>query len=141
MGYVVLTTKHHSGYAMWPTRCSDFSISNSPYGKDIVGGFVDAVRAEGSLVRGSTSRFSDWHHPDYPPFTEAGQALCGWVLSLPRPTPEAWARYLGSMRAELTELLTDYGRIDLLWFDGGWERPDWGAAELEEMIRVSSPTS
>jgi alpha-L-fucosidase len=50
MGYVVLTAKHHSGYAMWHTRCSDFSVEHSPYGRDIVAGFVDAVRAEGLRV-------------------------------------------------------------------------------------------
>jgi alpha-L-fucosidase len=137
MGYVVLTTKHHSGYAMWPTRCSDFSIANSPYGKDIVGGFVEAVRAEGLRV-GLYFSLSDWHHPEYPPFTETHKPY-RLGHSPPRPEPQVWARYLASMRAELTELLSDYGRIDLLWFDGGWERPDWGAGELERMIRRLQP--
>jgi alpha-L-fucosidase len=137
MGYVVLTTKHHSGYAMWHTRCSEFSIEHSRYGKDIVAGFVEAVRAEGLRV-GLYFSLSDWHHPDYPAFTEADKPY-RIGSSPPRPSPEAWDRYLGFMTAQLTELLTFYGPIDLLWFDGGWERPDWGAAGLEATIRRLQP--
>jgi alpha-L-fucosidase len=137
MGYVVLTAKHHSGYAMWHTRCSDFSIEHSPYGKDIVAGFVDAVRAEGLAV-GLYFSLSDWHHPDYPAFTEADKPYVAGK-SPPRPSPEAWARYLEFMTAQITELLTGYGRIDLLWFDGGWERPDWGADRLVATIRRLQP--
>lgn len=137
MGYVVLTTKHHSGYAMWHTGCSEFSVEHSPYGRDIVAGFVEAVRAEGLRV-GLYFSLSDWHHPDYPAFTEADKP---YVVgkSPPRPSPEAWGRYLEYMTAQITELLTGYGRIDLLWFDGGWERPDWGADRLEATIRRLQP--
>src|SRR5438445_7467952 len=67
MTYAVLTTKHHSGYAMFDTSLSDFSVMRSPYGRDIVGGFVDAVRNEGLRV-GLYFSLSDWHHPDYPAF-------------------------------------------------------------------------
>jgi alpha-L-fucosidase len=137
MGYVVLTAKHHSGYAMWHTGCSEFSIEHSPYGRDIVAGFVEAVRAEGLAV-GLYFSLSDWHHPDYPAFTEADKPYVAGS-SPPPPTPEAWERYLEFMTAQITELLTGYGRIDLLWFDGGWERRDWGAGRLEATVRRLQP--
>ena len=140
MRYGVLTTKHHSGYAMWPSRVSDWSVAGSPFGQkgnDIVGQFVDAFRAEGLAV-GLYYSLSDWHHPDYPPFAEEHKP---YILgsSPPRPDDQTWDRYLEYMFAQITELLTDYGRIDLLWFDGGWERPDWKAPELDKLIRSLQP--
>ncbi len=138
MGYVVLTAKHHSGYAMWHTRCSDFSVEHSPYGNDIVGDFVDAVRSEGLRV-GLYFSVSDWHHPDYPAFREEDKP---YVLgaSPPHPGAETWQRYLDFMIAQLSELLSEYGRIDLLWFDGGWERRDWQAGHVDATIRRLQPS-
>jgi len=69
MRYVVLTAKHHSGYAMFHTALSDFSIEHSPYARDIVREYVDAVRGEGLKV-GLYFSLSDWHHPEYPAFQE-----------------------------------------------------------------------
>jgi len=137
MGYAVLTAKHHSGYALWPTKLSDWSIGRSPYEGDLVGEFVEAMRSEGLRV-GLYFSLSDWHHPDYPAFTEAHKPYM-FGSSPPRPDDETWARYLEYMQGQITELLTDYGRIDLMWFDGGWERPNWGAAELEAHIRGLAP--
>ncbi|HZT64712.1 MAG TPA: alpha-L-fucosidase [Acidimicrobiales bacterium] len=138
MGYAVLTAKHHSGYAMWPTKLSDWSVARSPYGKDIVAGFVEAMRAEGLRV-GLYFSLSDWHHPDYPAFTEEHKPY-RFGASPPMPDPATWERYLEFMFGQVTELLTGYGDIDLLWFDGGWERPDWRAAELEAEIRRLQPS-
>jgi alpha-L-fucosidase len=138
MGYAVLTTKHHSGYCLWPTETSDWSIARSPYPGDIVGEFTDAMRAEGLRV-GLYFSLSDWHHPDYPAFTEADKP---YVLgaSPPMPPAEHWRRFLDVMFAQVRELLTNYGRIDVLWFDGGWERPtEWRATELEALIRQLQP--
>src|SRR5207302_7547293 len=69
MRYAVLTTKHHDGYALWPTKQTDWSISRGGYDGDIVAEFVDAARAEGLKV-GLYFSLPDWHHPDYPAFTE-----------------------------------------------------------------------
>ncbi len=138
MGYVVLTAKHHSGYALWHTRCSSFSVEHSPYGKDIVAGFVDAVRTEGLGV-GLYFSLSDWHHPDYPAFREEDKPY-RLGSSPPYPGDDAWARYLDFMVAQLSELLTDYGRIDLLWFDGGWERRNWDAQRIESTVRALQPS-
>jgi len=68
--YLVFTTKHHSGYAMFKTRTSRFSVEHSPCGRDLVGEVAEAVRAAG-LRLGFYFSLSDWSHPDYPAFTEA----------------------------------------------------------------------
>jgi alpha-L-fucosidase len=137
--YAVLTSKHHAGYAMWHTRQGDFSIEDSPYGGDIVGEFCDAVRSEGLRV-GLYFSLADWHHPDYPAFREEDKPYRSGQ-SPPLPSDDRWARFLESMFGQVRELLTGYGRIDLLWFDGGWERPAgmWRGAELVDMVRALQP--
>ena len=136
--YVVFTTRHHSGYSMFHTKVSDFSIQHSPYGVDITRQFIEAVRAEGLRV-GLYYSLSDWHHPDYPAFQEGSKPYL--YERYPRPSPEKWARYLDYMRIQLTELLTNYGPIDLVWFDGHWERTaeEWRAAELRRLVASLQP--
>jgi alpha-L-fucosidase len=136
MRYAVLTTKHHDGFALWPS--SRFSIADTPYDGDLVREYADAARAEGLRV-GFYFSLPDWRHPDYPAFTDADRPYMRWVSR--RGDAAAWDRYLAHVMAQLRELLTSYGRVDLLWFDGGWERrPDeWRAAELEAMIRGIQP--
>lgn len=138
MQYAVITTKHHDGYAMYHTKHSDFSVQHPPFGRDIVREFLDAMRAEG-LRAGVYYSLSDWHHPDYPPFTEDYKPyrFGKW----PAPDPERWPRYREFMFAQVRELLTDYGPIDLIWFDGYWERSieQWDAPGLAKMIRELQP--
>ena len=136
--YVVFTTRHHSGYSMFHTKASDFSIEHSPYGSDITRQLIEAVRAEGLRV-GLYYSLSDWHHPDYPAFLEHSKPYA--YEQYPRPTPEEWARYLDYVRAQLTELLTNYGKVDLVWFDGQWERTaeEWNAAELRKLVASLQP--
>lgn len=138
MGYAVLTTKHHDGFSMFPSKYSDFSIAQAAYGKDIVREYVDALRAEGMRV-GFYYSLSDWHQPDYPAY---GADEASYIAYLgKRSEPEAWARYVDIMFGQVRELLTDYGQIDVLWFDGQWERTaaEWKADELEAMIRELQP--
>jgi alpha-L-fucosidase len=138
--YAVLTTKHHSGFAMFDTALDDFSVVKaSHYGRDIVRSFADAMRAEGIRV-GFYFSLSDWHHPDYPAFT-MGDRPYRLGASPPMPSEDAWARYLDVMVGQLRELLTEYGTVDLLWFDGGWERPRsaWKPEQLETMLRSLQP--
>lgn len=139
MTYAVFTAKHHSGYAMFHTKLSDFSIEHSPYGRDIVAEFADAMRAEGIRV-GIYFSLSDWHHPDYPAFTEADKPY-RFGMSPPTPPVEQWDRYHDYMCGQLRELLTNYGTIDILWFDGGWERSvdHWRGEEVFELIRSLQP--
>ncbi|MEA3055442.1 MAG: alpha-L-fucosidase [Actinomycetota bacterium] len=137
--YAVLTTKHHNGYSMYDTKLSDWSIMQSPYGKDIVRGFADAMRAEGIKV-GFYFSLSDWHHPDYPAFREEHKPYQLGV-SPPMPTDEEWESFVEFMFGQLRELLTDYGQVDIVWFDGGWERrrAKWKPQELEAMMRELQP--
>ncbi|MGB8311344.1 MAG: alpha-L-fucosidase [Halobacteriota archaeon] len=139
MTYAVLTTKHHDGYAMFHTKYSDFSIENSPYQKDIVREFVEAFRAEG-LRTGLYFSLIDWHHPDYPAFQDTDRQYYA-SLSLRQPTKEQWDRYLEFMFSQVRELLTNYGKIDVIWFDGQWERsPDQlKTKELRDMIKSLQP--
>jgi alpha-L-fucosidase len=138
--YVVLTVRHHAGYSMYHTRFSDYSIEHSPFQRDITREFVEAVRAEGLRV-GLYYSLPDWRHPDYPAFTDADRPYA--FESYRRPAPEAWDRYIQYLRDQLTELLTGYGPIDLLWFDGEWERSpeEWRAAELHRLIAELQPAT
>jgi alpha-L-fucosidase len=136
--YAVLTAKHHDGFALWPTKLSDFSIAATPYRGDLVGEFVDAAR-ENDLRVGLYYSLCDWHHPDYPAFTDADRP---YVLGRHRrPSPEQWERFVAFQFGQLEELLTGYGSIDLVWFDGGWERSaqEWRSLELRERIRGWQP--
>jgi alpha-L-fucosidase len=143
MQYAVLTTKHHDGYAMFHTKQpsgldAPYGIEHSPFGRDIVREYADAMRAEGIRV-GFYYSLLDWHHPDYPPFTDADKPYTFGKWR--QPEPEAWERYIAFMFAQVRELLTDYGQVDVIWFDGHWERTpeQWKAKELEEMIRSFQP--
>jgi len=138
MQYAVFTTKHHDGYAMFDTQASDFSVMHSPYGRDIFRMFCDAMRAEGLRI-GVYFSLLDWHHPDYPAFEEADKPYGPGTWR--RPSDEQWARFTEFMFAQVRELLTNYGRIDVMWFDGGWERSAmrWRSPELEAMIRELQP--
>jgi alpha-L-fucosidase len=138
MTYAVFTAKHHDGFSMYHTRQSAFSIEHTPFGRDILREFIEAMRAEGIRV-GIYYSLIDWHHPDYPAFTEADKPyqFGKWR----QPSPEQWERFSEFMFAQVRELLTDYGRIDVIWFDGGWERNvlQWRSKELHDMIRQLQP--
>lgn len=138
MQYAVFTTKHHDGYAMFDTKTSDFGVMHSPYGRDIVREFVDAFRAEGLRI-GLYFSLIDWHHPDYPAFKDEDKPY-RFGRSRP-PSDEQWARFIDVMFEQVRELLTNYGQIDVLWFDGGWERKpeQWKAKELEALARELQP--
>ncbi len=136
MRYAVLTTKHHDGFALWPTKHSDFSIAQTSYGGDLVREYVDAAREEGLRV-GFYYSLSDWHHPDYPAFREEDKP---YLKFLGRRS-ETWDRYLDVMFGQVRELLTNYGEISVMWFDGQWERSknEWRSKELAQMIRELQP--
>jgi len=138
MQYAVLTSKHHDGFSMFHTKHSDYSIEYSPFKRDIVREYTDAFRAEGLKV-GLYYSLIDWHHPDYPAFLESDKPY-KWG-NWRRSTPEQWDRFIKFMFAQMRELLTNYGKIDLLWFDGGWERTpeEWKSREFVEMIRSLQP--
>ena len=114
MKYAVLTTKHHDGFCLFDSAYTDYKSTNTPYGKDIVKQYADAFRAEGLHV-GLYYSLLDWHHPDF---------TIDWYHPR-RNDPKAQElnkgrdldRYAEYMKNQLRELLTNYGRIDILWFD------------------------
>jgi len=124
MRYLVFTTRHHNGFSMYPTKASDHHVGNTPYGRDLVAATVDAARRAGLRI-GFYYSLSDWHHPDYPAWRDDMRPYrLGFSPSL--PSAEQAERFRAYLRTQITELLTWYGPIDVLWFDGAWERsPDW----------------
>lgn len=139
MGYVVFTTRHHSGFAMFDSAHGGHGVRTHLDRRDLFGELVAACRQEGLRV-GVYYSLSDWHHHDYPPLTEAHRP---YVLGLTPPLPpeEHASRYRQYLRDQLRELLTNYGRIDLLWFDGQWERPAewWDVDGIATLARGLQP--
>jgi alpha-L-fucosidase len=154
--YLVFTSRHHGGFSMFHTKHSDFSIENSPFKRDILKELIEAIKARGLRV-GIYYSLSDWHHDDYPKFLDSDRPYpkehfpeADWPENdgLPiqadrhrRSTPDAWQRYLSYVRGQLEEILTNYGEIDLLWFDGGWERSEkeWDTQGLRLLIKRLQP--
>ena len=154
MRYAVLTTKHHEGFCMWDTATTDYKITKTAFGRDVVREFVDAFRAEGLKV-GFYFSIMDWHHPDYTvdnphPLMKrllnrniTGDALKAEVEKL--NAERDMDRYRKYMFDQVRELLTGYGRIDIMWFDYtpkgtfGKTWKDWNAVELLKMTRNLQP--
>jgi alpha-L-fucosidase len=136
--YAVLTTKHHDGFTLFPSDFSEHGIHMSAPGRDLVDEFVTAMRMAGIRV-GLYFSLPDWHHRCYPAFTDEMRPYP--ALGYPRPAPEEWERFLADQRGQIGELLTRYGTIDLLWFDGGWERTaeEWRSDELKAFIFERQP--
>jgi len=144
MKYVVLTSKHHDGFCLWDSKHTDFKVTNTPYQKDLIKPFVDAFRAEGIRI-GFYYSLIDWHHPD---FTFDSRHPNG-----PRNPEELKAanekrdmkKYQQYMKNQVTELLTQFGQIDILWLDfsypgeNGKGHQDWDAEELLRLVRKLQP--
>jgi alpha-L-fucosidase len=140
--YVVFTARHHDGWASWPTKVGTHNITSSAFGRnggDILRTYVDAVRNEGLKV-GVYYSLSDWSHEDYLAWKDE---YLPYILGIspPRGTDEQWQRYRQYVKDQLAEILTEYGPIDLLWFDGAWERSneDWNSKDIGDYIRSLSP--
>jgi alpha-L-fucosidase len=113
MRYLVLTTKHHDGFCLWPSALTDYDIAASPFGRDVVGELAAACRAEGVAFCAYYS-ICDWHHPDYPLGSPGGETR--------KPAPNM-ERYVAYLKGQVAELLQSYGPLGILWFDGEWEEP------------------
>ena len=130
MRYAVLTARHHDGFALWPTRTDDFHAGRLGPQRDLVGPFVEAMRAAGIKV-GLYYSPAAWHHPDYPRgYARDWHGVNDWS------SPAARERFIAYYRAQLIELMSDYGTIDYLWFDGclpeDLQRPEIN----EELLRL-----
>ena len=143
--YVVLTSKHHDGFALWDTAQSKFNAKDySPAGRDLIGPYCAALRTNGLKV-GLYFSHLDWSHPDYASVLNAGGVAPQDRtnrFSYPQgpENPEAWQRFLVFHDAQLQEICQRF-HPDLLWFDGDWERTaaQWHMAELRQKLKQWDP--
>ncbi|QDH79419.1 alpha-L-fucosidase [Echinicola soli] len=127
--YMIITTKHHDGFCLWPSEFTDYDVTNAPYGQDIIGPLVEAYDAEGIDVYLYFS-VMDWNHPGYRSKLETAEDR------------EAYEGFKEFTRNQLLELLERYPSTKGLWFDGTWdaawkeqaEFADNLAMEMREMI-------
>lgn len=149
MKYAVLTTKHHEGFCMFDTKYTDYKCTNTPAGRDLVKEYVEAFRAEGLKV-GFYYSLIDWHHPDFTVDPIHPRRYDKNIDELNQGRD--MKRYAKYMRDQVTELLTNYGKIDILWFDFSYSAPnpefphlkgkgkdDWEAEELIALARKLQP--
>ncbi len=107
MKYIVLTTKHHDGFCLWDTKQTDYNIMNSPFQRDVVKELSAACRKQG-IAFGTYYSVCDWHHPDFPLTSPGGK------VKREKSDIVAYRRYL---RAQVTELIQNYGPLVTMWFD------------------------
>ena len=144
MKYITLITRHHDGFSMWDTKYSDFNIMNTPYHKDVVKMIVDECHKQNMKIFLYYSLL-DWRRDDYSSWTgRTGQGTG-------RTVHGDWNDYIKFMENQLTELLTKYGKIDGIWFDGYWDqtapegakdrtpRIDWHLPEIYALIHKIQP--
>ena len=155
MKYVVLTTKHHEGFCLWDSQYTDYKVTNTPAGRDVLREFVDAFRAEGIKI-GFYYSLIDWHHPD---FTIDN---CHPLRILPKAEDKTWDEdlvkryeelnkgrdmniYRQYIKDQVRELLTNYGQIDIMWFDYSYPGPtgkghkDWDSEGLLKLAKSLQP--
>lgn len=145
MKYITLITRHHDGFSMWDTKYSDFNIMNTPYKKDIVKLLADECHKQNIKLFLYYSLL-DWRREDYPHETGKTGQKTGRVGK-----KGDYASYLQFMKNQLTELLTNYGKISGIWFDGHWDqtapegekdrssRIDWKYDEIYNLIHKLQP--
>ena len=118
MKYITITSRHHDGFSMFDSAASEYNIvDKTPYGKDVLKMLSDACRKEGIKLFFYYSQL-DWYRDDYFPRGRTGNGISG------RGEGD-WNDYIEFMKAQLTELLTNYGEIGGIWFDGQWDQHEW----------------
>jgi alpha-L-fucosidase len=146
MKYFVVTAKHHEGFCLWDSAYTDYKATNTPAGRDLLRPVVEAFRRRG-IRTGFYYSLIDWHHPDnvidrhigpYREHPDREEMNRGRVQS----------RYAKYMRDQVTELLTNYGDVDVMWFDFSYPKPDgsgkgsleWESELLLETVRALRPS-
>ena len=144
MKYITFITRHHDSFSNWDTKQSDWKITNTPYGKDALKQLADECHKEGIKLSLYYSLL-DWYRSDYQ--YETGKTGKGTG----RTEKSDWESYIRFMKAQLTELLTQYGKIDGIWFDGHWDqldndhdktlksKVDWHYDEIYKLIHSLQP--
>ncbi len=136
MRYITITSKHHDGFAMWDSKVSDYNVvARTPYHKDVLKLLADECHKQGMPLFFYHSQL-DWHHKDYFPRGATGR-FAG------RDETGDWSRYLDYMDAQLRELLTGYGAVAGIWFDGWWDKPeaDWRLDRTYRLIHELQPAA
>jgi alpha-L-fucosidase len=136
MKYITITSKHHDGFAMFDSKISDYNIvARTPYKKDVLKMLADECHKQGIKLFFYHSQL-DWHHPDYFPRGRVG-------LETGRPDSGDWNRYMDYMDGQLKELLTGYGDVAGIWFDGMWDKPnaEWRLAKTYKLIHDLQPAA
>lgn len=137
MKYITITSRHHDGFAMFDSKVSDWNIvARTPYKKDPLKMLADECHRQGIKLFFYYSQL-DWHNPDYYP-----RGATNWPNG--RPDHGDWNRYLDEyMDGQLRELLTNYGPIGGIWFDGMWDKPDavWHLAKTYALIHQLQPAA
>jgi alpha-L-fucosidase len=125
MKYIVMTTKHHEGFCLFDSKLTDYCATKQGPGRDLVGEYVEAARAEGLRV-GFYYSLMDWHHPD-------GMKA--------KDDPAARARFIEYIHGQIRELLTNYGKIDILWYDVAvpLDAIGWESQKMNDMVLQLQP--
>ena len=126
MKYAVLTTRHHDGYCLWDSALTEYTSAAKAPKRDLVAEYVRAFRKAGLRV-GLYYSLADWRIPAY------------WAG--PGNDPEGWREFRRNVHGQVSELLSNYGRIDVIWFDGAWPHPatHWQSRALVRAIRRLQP--
>jgi alpha-L-fucosidase len=136
MRYITITSKHHDGFAMYDSKASDWDIvERTPYRRDVLKALAEECRKQGLKLFFYYSQL-DWHHPDYFPRGRTG-------LFAGRAETGSFDRYLDYMDTQLRELLTGYGPLGGIWFDGWWDKPDaeWRLGRTYGLIHELQPAA
>jgi len=133
--YMVFTTKHHDGFCMFDSSFTDYKVTNTPFKRDIVGELAAAAKAEG-MPLGFYYSPPDMNHPDYRDTSKP--ASVNWRGE---PTRPEWPTYLDYMELQLTELLTRYGDVALIWFDGLDHQAKYNGRRFQDLIHHLQPAA
>lgn len=140
MRYVMFTTKHHDGFSMFDTRQTDFRVTQAdcPYSRnpqpDVARSVFDAFRKEGFGIGAYFSK-SDWHSPYYwSPGAPARDRNPNYDTL---KEPEKWAKFVAFVHGQVEELMSNYGRVDILWLDGGQVRPPQQDIQMDRMAAMA----
>lgn len=147
MKYAVITSKHHDGFCLWDSKLTDYKATNTPAGRDLIAAWVEAFRAEGLRI-GFYHSLIDWHHPEFP--LDGLHPQREDLAFRERAKNRDIRQYVEYLHGQVRELLTGYGKIDVMWFDfsysdrdWGWARgkgkEDWQSERLIEMVRELQP--
>lgn len=142
MKYFVITTKHHEGFCLWDSKYTDYKVTNTPYGKDLLKPMVEAFRKEGLHV-GFYHSLIDWHHPEFP--VDHLHPMRDNKEFREKNKNRDIKKYAQYLHAQVRELLTKFGRVDYIFFDfsypgeEGKGRNDWQSEKLLKMVRKLQP--